>query len=78
MVDEATAVEIVEDTFNRLRANILSIIESANLPPRQEKAMRVCIKNRTYQDQAILEELVDILDNDEQTFRYTKKYLERA
>jgi len=75
VTDQASATEIVEDTFNRLRASLFSIVESIGLPRRQEVAFKTQLRYRTYQDEAILKEIAEHVP-DEVLFNYATKYLE--
>lgn len=63
MVDEELdAKEIAIREFNSLRGRMCSIIESANLPVKQEKALITLIKQVSYQNQAAIVQLIECLD----------------
>lgn len=71
MVEEKLdAREIAIREFNSLRGRLCSIIESANLPSKQEKALITLIKQVSYQNQAAIVQLIEYLDDDGQKFSY--------
>ena len=64
------AKEIAIREFNGLRGRLCTVIESANLPPKQEKALIIMIKNASYQSQAVISELLAKLDTQDIKFTY--------
>lgn len=70
--DPISAREVVVREFNSLRGRLLTIIESANLPQKQEKALTTLIKNVSFQNQAAIVDLVEQLD-DERLFQYVPR-----
>jgi hypothetical protein len=70
------AKEIVIREFNSLRGRLCTVIESAGLPNKQERALVTLIKNLSFQNQAVAIELVSKLDTDGQLFRYNNKKLD--
>ena len=63
------AREVAVREFNSLRGRLCSAIESAGLPPKQERNLILLIKSISYQNQAVVDELISKLDpNDEQQF----------
>lgn len=67
------AREIAIREFNGLRGRLCTVIESAGLPKKQERALVTLIKNHSYQSQAVVGELLDRLDGGDVQFRYTSK-----
>jgi hypothetical protein len=61
------AREIAIREFNSLRGRLCTVIETAGLPKKQERALVLLIKNLSYQNQAVIAELIDRLDNGEGT-----------
>lgn len=61
------AREIAIREFNSLRGRLCTVIESAGLPKKQERALVLLIKNLSYQNQAVIAELIDRLDNGDGT-----------
>lgn len=57
------AREIAIREFNSLRGRLCTVIESAGLPKKQERALVLLIKNLSYQNQAVIAELIDHLDD---------------
>lgn len=80
VTDEAvSAREVMIKELNSLRGRLCTVIESAGLPEKQERALVLLIKNLSYQNQAVITELIERLeDNVEQPllFRYNEKKLE--
>jgi len=64
------AREISIREFNSLRGRLCTVIESANLPPKQERALVNMIKNLSYQSQAVVAELIERLDDEDKQFSY--------
>jgi hypothetical protein len=64
------ARELSIKEFNSLRGRLCTVIESANLPNRQERALVNMIKNLSYQSQAVVAELIERLDDGERQFSY--------
>lgn len=67
------AREVAIREFNGLRGRLCTVIESAGLPKKQERALVTLIKNHSYQSQAVVSELLDKLDGGDVKFRYTTK-----
>ncbi len=76
--DILTAREIAIREFNSLRGRLCTVIESAGLQKKQERALVTLIKNLSYQNQAVIAELIDRLDEGEdvKAFRYSENKLE--
>jgi hypothetical protein len=74
--EEVSAREIATREFNSLRGRLFSVIESANLPKTQERALIVLIKNLSFQNQAVITELIVKLGGEDQTFRYRDERIE--
>ena len=70
------AREVAIREFNSLRGRLCTVIESAGLPSKQERALVLLIKNLSYQNQAVIAELIGKLDNGESKFRYLEHKLE--
>lgn len=71
------AREIAIREFNSLRGRLLAAIESIGLPRKQEKNLIALIKNLSYQNQAVIAELISCLDpEDEYLFSYMAQRLE--
>lgn len=68
-----SAREIAIREFNSLRGRLCTVIESAGLPKKQERALVTLIKNLSYQSQSVVAELLDKLDSGEVQFRYNEK-----
>ena len=58
------AREIAIQEFNSLRGRLCTVVESANLPKKQEKALVTLIKQLSYQNQAVIAEVIEILDKE--------------
>lgn len=75
------AREIAIREFNSLRGRLCTVIESANLPNKQERALVLLIKNLSYQNQAVIAELIEkmeaVLPESGVSFRYTEDKLEK-
>ena len=50
---------IIADEFNRMRGRILGLIESWNLPERQENGAKNTFKSLSYDAQARIVELIE-------------------
>ncbi len=76
--DILTAREIAIREFNSLRGRLCTVIESAGLQKKQERALVTLIKNLSYQNQAVIAELISRLDEGEdvKAFRYSENKLE--
>ena len=70
------AREIAISEFNSLRGRLCTVIESAGLPKGQERAIVTLIKNLSYQNQAVISELIQKLDDKNMAFRYNENKLE--
>jgi len=77
-VEYLPAREIAIREFNSLRGRLCTVVESANLPKRQERALVNMIKNLSYQNQAVVAELIEKLDGTERTFSYIESKLEEV
>ena len=73
MTEVLTAREIAIREMNGLRGRLCTVIESAGLPRKQERALVTMIKTTSYQSQAVIAELLDKLDSGEVSFTYTSK-----
>lgn len=62
--ERLSAKEIAIQEFNSLRGRLCTVIESACLPRKQEKALVTLIKQLSYQNQAVIAELIEILDKE--------------
>jgi len=67
------AREIAIRELNSLRGRLCTVIESAGLPQKQERAIVTLIKNASYQSQAVISELLEKLDSGDIKFTYTEK-----
>jgi GTP-sensing pleiotropic transcriptional regulator CodY len=74
-VEYLSAREIAIREFNSLRGRLCTVIESANLPTRQERALIQMIKNVSYQNQAVVTELIEKLNGSEALFHYAESKL---
>jgi hypothetical protein len=74
------AREVAIREFNSLRGRLCTVIESAGLPKKQERSLVLLIKNLSYQNQAVVSELIDRLDDGvtspRRAFRYVENKLE--
>jgi hypothetical protein len=70
------AREIAVREFNSLRGRLCTVVESAGLPQKQERALVTLIKSLSYQSQAVVSELLDRLDSEQHQFSYTTSKLE--
>jgi hypothetical protein len=68
-----TAREISIREMNSLRGRLCTVVESAGLPKKQERALVLLIKNLSYQSQAVIAELLQKIDGTELKFRYNSK-----
>lgn len=62
-VELLSAKEIAIREMNSLRGRLCTVVESAALPNKQERAIVNLIKNLSYQNQAVLAELIEKLDS---------------
>jgi len=69
------AKEIMIREFNSLRGRLCTVVESAGLPNKQERALITLIKNLSFQNQAVAIELISKLDKEGQLFRYNQNKL---
>lgn len=67
-VEQLPAKEIVAREFNSLRGRLCTVIESAGLPFKQERAIVTLIKNLSFQNQAVTIKVVEELDQDDRLF----------
>lgn len=70
------AREVAIREFNSLRGRLCTVIESAGLPKKQERALVLLIKNLSYQNQAVIAELIAKLEtHSHQTYRnFVREY----
>lgn len=74
-----TATEMAVREFNSLRGRLCSVIESAGLPKGQERALVGLIKTTSYQNQAVIAELIERLEaasDHKLGFRFSETRLE--
>lgn len=74
-VEYFPAREIAIREFNSLRGRLCTVIESANLQKKQERALVNMIKNLSYQNQAVITELITLLGGEDKQFAYTETKL---
>lgn len=77
--DMLPAREVAIREFNSLRGRLCTVVESAGLPKKQERALVTLIKNLSYQNQAVIKELIDRLEDEAGhsiMFRYNEAKLE--
>lgn len=75
-MEQLPAREIVIREFNSLRGRLCTVIESAALPKRQERALVNMVKNLSYQNQAVVTELTEKLDSgNDRLFTYVETKL---
>lgn len=65
------AREIAIREFNSLRGRLCTVIESAGLPKKQERALVLLIKNLSYQNQAVIAELINKLEGSDEPRMFT-------
>jgi hypothetical protein len=63
-VESLAAREIAIREFNSLRGRLCTVVESAGLPKKQERALVTLIKNLSYQNQAVISELIARLEKE--------------
>ena len=68
VVEQLSAQEVVRRELNSLRGRLCTVIESAGLPHKQERAVIMLIKNLSFQNQNVLERVVNELDDEGQLF----------
>lgn len=68
VVEKLPAREIVAREFNSLRGRLCTVIESAGMPYKQERAIITLIKNLSFQNQAVTTQIVEELDDDAHLF----------
>lgn len=64
VVEQLSAQEVVRREMNSLRGRLCTVIESAGMPHKQERAIIMLIKNLSFQNQNVLERVVNELDGD--------------
>lgn len=77
--DTLPAREVAVREFNSLRGRLCTVIEAAGLDKKQERALVTLIKNLSYQNQAVIKELIDRLEDEADhsiLFRYNETKLE--
>ena len=67
--------EIAIREFNSLRGRLCTVIESAGLPTKQERALVTLIKNLSYQNQDVVRQLISSLDTTDKKFKYVDSKL---
>jgi hypothetical protein len=68
VVERLPAREIAVRELNSLRGRLCAVIESAGLPHKQERAIITLIKNLSFQNQAVIEQVLSELDTDGRLF----------
>lgn len=68
VVEHLAGREIAIRELNSLRGRLCAVIESAGLPFKQERAIITLIKNLSFQNQAVIEKLLEQLDTDNRLF----------
>lgn len=63
-VESLPAREVAIREFNSLRGRLCTVVESAGLPKKQERALVTLIKNLSYQNQAVIAELITRLEDE--------------
>lgn len=63
VVEQLPAREIAIRELNSLRGRLCTVIESAGLPHKQERAIVTLIKNLSFQNQNVIERLIVALDD---------------
>jgi hypothetical protein len=67
--------EVVRREMNTLRGRMLSTIEAVGLPRTQEEAIKHLTKNITFQQQYLLEEIVNTMNEGRNfKFKYGSRY----
>lgn len=69
--------EIAIREFNSLRGRLCTVIESAGLPKRQERALVTLIKNLSYQNQDVVKQLIESINPEDRTFKYVDNKLQK-
>lgn len=77
MNESLSAKEIVTKELDSLRGRLCTVIESASLPKKQEKALITLIKQLSYQNQAVIVEIIEALDKD-QKFVYLRQKVQQV
>lgn len=76
--ERLNAKEVAIQEFNSLRGRLCTVVESAALPKKQEKALITLIKQLSYQNQAVISELIEYLDNNSDLeFQYIGQKVKR-
>lgn len=68
--------EIAVREFNSLRGRLCTVIESAGLPKKQERALVTLIKNLSYQNQDVIKQLIVSLNPEDKQFKYVEHKLQ--
>lgn len=81
MDDALAAKEVAIREFNSLRGRLCTVIEAGGLQKKQERALVTLIKNLSYQNQAVIAELIEKLDRGDENgnpilFSYNENKLE--
>lgn len=77
--DKLAASEVAVREFNSLRGRLCTVVECAGLDKTQERALVTLIKNLSYQNQAVIKELIDRLEDEAGhsiLFKYNEQKLE--
>ena len=69
--------EIVIREFNNLRGRLCTALESIGLPSRQERAIKMLVKQITYQQESLIKEIVETLDERGAKFSYREGRFDR-
>lgn len=67
-VELLPAREVAIRELNSLRGRLCTVIESVGLPHKQERAIITLIKNLSFQNQAVIEKLLETLDTEKVLF----------
>lgn len=77
--ESLSAREIAIREFNSLRGRLCTVVEAAGLDKKQERALVTLIKNLSYQNQAVIAELITRLEDEAQhsvVFKYNENKLD--
>jgi len=70
--------EVAVREFNSLRGRLCTVIESADLPKKQERALITLIKNLSYQNQDVVRRLISSLNTEDKRFKYVDSKLVKS
>lgn len=68
IIEKLPAREIAIRELNSLRGRLCTVVESAGLPHKQERAIIMLIKNLSFQNQNVIERLIAELDEEGKLF----------